>query len=439
MDRRTFITVSSLASGGLLVGCQSIHTDSASVEHYGYNPYVSIGNDETVRIVVPVPEIGQGVRTSLAMLVAEELEVKWEKIEVIQADGSDIYEGRNQRAAGSNSVKVYWEPMRKAGAAAKELLIKAASIDWQVPEHECYAYHGEVVHKVTNNKLTFGALAQKASLLEPPTIVALKSPSQFRLIGTSIKSKDTSSIVQGSMLYGMDIRLPGMLYASIEKCRTYGGRVKTYDDSMARKVTGVKDVFLIPYYGSDPSRPYCREGIVVVGTSTWAVMKGRKELIIEWDIGSNSHENTEEIHQMCRQNLDLPGKDIHRSDGNVNSAFKASTSQLESVYHLPFLAHVPMETINYTIDLKEDSCEVWSTTQMPNVELQNIARFTELSKDKIKLHVPRIGGGFGRRLSIDFTIEAINIAKVVKQPLKLFWTREDDIQHDSFRPFCYLY
>ncbi len=437
MNRRTFITVSSLATGGMLLRCRSELPRTNQADYYEYNAYVSIGNDEIVHIVVPVPEIGQGVRTALAMLVAEELESPWEKIEVIQADGSEIYESRNQRAAGSNSIKVYWEPMRKAGATAKELLIQAASNRWKVAPNECYAFNGKVVHKLTHKKLTFGALAEEASLLEPPTLVSLKSPSQFRLLGTSIKSKDTNAIVQGAVKYGMDIQLPGMLYVSIEKCRTYGGRVKTFDDSDARKVTGVKDIFLLPFYGRTPERPYCREGVAVVGTSTWSVLKGRKALKIEWDVGSNVREDSDSLHQKCNQNLNLPGKDIHKNDGNFNSAFRESASQLESSYHVPFIAHVPMETINYTINLKEDSCEIWSTTQMPQIELNTLSRILELPKDKIKLHVPRIGGGFGRRLSSDFTIEAVNVAKIVTQPLKVVWTREDDIQQDSFRPFSY--
>ena len=437
MKRRTFITVGSLATGGLLIKCQSGHPNDGHTDLHVYNPYVSISSDETVRITVPVPEIGQGVRTSLAMLVAEELEYPWEKIEIIQADGSDVYEGRNQRAAGSNSIKVYWEPMRQAGAAAKEMLIQAASNHWRVAPHECYAYDGEVVHKHSFKKLTFGTLAQAASQLQPPTLITLKSPSQFRILGTAVNNKDASSIIKGAVRYGMDIQLPGMQYVSIEKCPTYGGRVQAYDDAAARKVKGVTDIFVLPYYGSSPTRPYCREGVAVVGTSTWSVLQGRKALKIEWHAGPNVSESSEVLHQKCQQNLNVPGKDIQRNDGDVYSAFRFSATQLESTYQVPFITHVPMETINFTIDLREDSCEVWSATQMPQIELNTIARFTELPKDKIKLHVPFLGGGFGRRLSSDFTIEAIQIAKIVKQPLKIFWTREDDIQQGSFRPMSH--
>ncbi len=437
MNRRTFITVSSLATGGLLIGCQPSRPSTEQVDFFDYNAYVSIGSDGLVRIVVPVPEIGQGVRTALAMLVAEELEVPWDDIELVQADGDEIYEGRNQRAAGSNSIRSFWTPMREAGATAREMLIQAAANRWGVAPHDCYGYIGEVIHKASDQRLSYGALAEEAALLEPPTMVSLKSRSQCRLLGTSVKSKDVNEIVQGSVTYGMDVRLPGMLYVSIEKCPTYGGRVQSFDDSAARQVTGVQDVFLLPYYGSSEERPYCREGVAVVGTSTWSVLKGRKALVIDWDHGPNAEEATAVLHQQCAQHLEVPGDDTRRDDGDFDQALAASSQQLESVYHVPFIAHTPMETINYTIDLKEDSCEVWSTTQMPQIELNSLSRYLEMPKEQISLHVTRIGGGFGRRLSVDFAYEAVNVARIVQQPLKVIWTREDDIQQGSFRPFSY--
>ena len=402
-----------------------------------FNPYVIIGSDNSIRIVNPVPEIGQGVRTALAMLVAEELEVNWAQVEVVQADGDDIYEGRNQRAAGSNSVKVYWEPMRKAGATARELFIQAAAKRWDVQPYQCFADEGFVYQKSGKRKLSYGELALEASRLDPPSVVHLKSSSQLRLLGKSIHSKDTPEIVNGKTKFGMDVRIPGMLYASVERCPVYGGRVKSFNDKEARRIKGITDIFLLPFYGGSEERQYMREGIAVVGVDSWSVIKARRALEVEWDYGKNIKENTEQLHELCLRNIASRGKDIHRNDGDVYGSLQLSHSQLESIYHLPSIAHVPMETVNYTIDLKEDSCEVWSTTQMPNIELGALARYVDLPKEKIKLHVPRIGGGFGRRLSTDFTIEAVQIAKHIKQPVKIFWTREDDIQQDSYRPFSY--
>ena len=437
MDRRTFITVTTLATGGMMIRCSINPGDQPKTFSTELNPYVIIASDESVQIINPVPEIGQGVRTALAMLVAEELEVSWDKVEVVQADGAEIYEGRNQRAAGSNSVKVYWEPMRKAGATARELLIQAAANRWDVHAYDCFADKGFVHQKSGNKKLSFGTLAVEASQLKPPSEVHLKSSSQLRLLGKSIAGKDGLNIVRGITKFGMDIQLPGMLYASVERCPVYGGRVKSFDDSEARKIKGVEDIFLLPYYGGTVERQYMREGIAVVGVDSWSVIKARRALKVEWEYGVNYKENTDQLHDLCFRNLSKRGKEIHRNDGDVYSNLQSSKSQIERIYHVPPIAHVPMETVNYTIDLKEDSCEVWSTTQMPNIELGALARYVDLPKEKIKLHVPRIGGGFGRRLSTDFTIEGVHIAKHIKRPVKVFWTREDDIQQDSYRPFSY--
>lgn len=438
MKRRTFIKAGSLLTGGLLL---SFHIDAAKRKDQPtdnvFNAYLSISSNGTVIITVPVPEIGQGVRTSLAMLVAEELEADWETIEIRQADAGDAYENGSQRAAGSNSVRTYWDPMRTAGATAREMLVQAAANKWNISTSQCEAISGTVRNKLTNSSLTYGQLATDAASLTAPNEVALKSPADFKVLGTSKLSRDVKSITNGAVQFGLDVSLPGMVYAAIERCQTYGGTVLSFDDSETLKVPGVIRAFKIPYFGRNKERPYTREGIAVVGKSTWAVLQGRKKLKIEWDLGPNTHESTDNLHTQCEALINKEGEDIVKNDGDTYGAFDNAAVKIDSTYHVQFIAHIPMEPVNCTVDLKKDSCEVWSTTQMPNNDWNYIADMVKIPKDKITLHVTRIGGGFGRRLDLDFTIEAIKVAQEIKKPVKLFWTREDDIQQDGYRPFSY--
>lgn len=406
-------------------------------EDIPYNSYVSISTDDIVTVTIPVPELGQGVRTSLAMLVAEELEFPWNRIVIEQAKGNEGYEGRNQRAAGSNTVKVYWEPMRKAGATAREMLLIAAAGRWECAVHDCYAFEGKVYHKSNQKILTFGDLAKEASLISPPENVPLKARHHLKILGTAVKNKDAGDIAKGNAIFGMDVVIPGMLYASIERCPTYGGKVVDIKDAAARQIDGITHIFKIPFYGRSEERPYCREGVVVVGTSAWAVIKGRKALTIQWDHGPNLNESTDKLHSECQSLINEKGKDYHRDDGNIYKVLSSADRRIKAEYHLPFIAHAPMEPVNCTIDLKADKCEVWSSTQMPYMELNLLSSLTELPTEKITVNIPRIGGGFGRRLGQDFTIEAVFIAKEIKKPVKLFWTREDDISQDEYRPFSY--
>ncbi len=440
-NRRDFIKTSTLATGGLVLGinlsCKEKPVEKITLRVlHNFNVYLGIDKNGSVQIMNPVPEIGQGVKTCLPMLVAEELGVDWKNVVVKQADAGEQYGGNNQRAAGSNSVRVYWEPMRKAGAVARELLIEAAAEQWKLPKNECYVQKGYVRNNRNRKSFHFGELAEKASTLEIPENIELKDSSEFNLIGKPVRNPEIQEILTGSVTFGQDVRLPNMLYASMEKARAYGATVKSFDDSEALKISGVKRVFKTPFHGN-PERPFCREGVTVVGTSAWSVLQGRKALKIEWETGPNIEESTDKLHRRCSKSVEEKKGDEVKNEGDVYATLHKAKNSIEAVYHIPFIAHIPMETVNCTIDLKEDSCEIWSTSQVPFADLNFLSRFFDFPVEKIKLHVTRIGGGFGRRLGPDYTIEAAKIAKKLMRPVQYFWTREDDIQFDAYRPFSY--
>ena len=442
MNRRSFLCISSLASGGLLISIQIACSTSPKKKGSGIfktlNSYLSIDTDGIAEILNPVPEIGQGVITALPMLVAEELNINWEDVIVKQADAGDGFEGSNQRAAGSNSVRVFWKPMRRAGASARELLKKAAAQIWQINIGDCYVKEGVVYNTIDNRSKGYGDLVELAATLEMPKEIKLKDESSFNIIGTNPFNKSIKDIATGKTRYGLDVRVEGMLYASSKKCKTYGATVKSFNKEEVLAIKGIHDCFVIPYHGSTKERPYCREGVAVVGASVWSVLKARKALNIEWDLGINRNESTANLHKKGQDLVEKRGEYVAKSEGDVLSCFKAKEMEIvEATYHLPFIVHIPMEPVNCTIDLKENECEIWSTTQMPYAERNFVAGFLDMPAENIKIHLPRIGGGYGRRLSLDWTIEALKIAQQVKKPVHFFWTREDDIQLDACRPFSY--
>ena len=440
MKRRNFIKDSALGSASLVIGihlsgCNPPNLDPGVFHRIG--PYLEISTNSQITIHIPVPEIGQGVRTSLSMMIMEELGALWEQVSIKQCDAGPDFGKGNQRAAGSNSVRIYLEPLRRAGAQARHVLKQSAALLWDISPEDCAVADGRIVNRYNRLRFTFGQLVEQASRLNIPEEVELKESSNFEYIGRDQINPDTKDIVTGNVDFGMDIIIPNMLYASIERCPTYGGSVKSFDPSEALKIKGVQRVFKVSAHGSTPERPYTREGVAVVGTSTWAVLKGRQALTIEWDHGLNKDESTKTLHRLCDKLIDQNTGDVHIDQGDVYRSLDSSTHLVEALYKVPLIAHVPMEPVNCTIDLKEESCELWSGTQMPYAEWQFLTNYLEMPEEKIKLHVPRIGGGFGKRLGIGATIEAVKVAQEIKKPVKLFWTREDDLLHDSYRPFSY--
>jgi isoquinoline 1-oxidoreductase beta subunit len=326
--------------------------------------------------------------------------------------------------------------MREAGATARELILEVASQQWGITKEECFVDKG-VVHNTKNkNTVKFGELVEKAARLERPEKVELKNSSDFKIIGKSVTNPDIKKILNGSVVFGQDVRIPNMLYASMEKNDVYGATVHTIDDNAELAIPGVQKVFKVPFHG-DGERPFCREGVAVVADAAWAVLQGRKALKIEWNLGNNTVESTDILHQECEMLIAQKGKDEVKNVGDVYREFSSNSNVLEATYHLPFIAHIPMETMNCTIDLKEGSCDIWSTSQVPFADLNFLSRFFDLPVGQINLQLVSIGGGFGRRLGPDYTIEAAKIAKEIKKPVQYFWTREDDIKYDAYRPFSY--
>ncbi len=441
LSRRDFIKVGLAASGGLLISFHLPGWDveaslqSNGTEGFSFNAYLSIDNQGAVTITAPVPEIGQGVRTSLPMLIAEELEADWSKIQVIQADAGQQYEGRNQRAAGSNSIEVYWKPLREAGAVAREMLLQAAAELWQVKKCTCMAMLGQIVHKPTGRKLGYGAVAEKAAGLAIPKNITLKHPTSFTIIGKPVAGVDVAQIVNGSIKFGQDIKVDGMLYAVIERCPVYGGNVVKFNADKVMLVPGVRHVIQVEAQGN-PDYPSVRAGVAIFANSTWAALKGRKALNVEWDFGLNRQESTERLHTICRELTSQPAPPV-RNDGDVEQALTTASVCLDALYHVPFISHMPMETMNCVADVRKDQIELWVPTQMPAILQKAFARWAKLPLEAVILHVTHIGGGFGRRLAGDFVREAIQLSKAVGKPVHLLWTREDDIQQGFYRPFSY--
>lgn len=443
MKRREFLRAGAAAGGGLLVAttvpafaarvaCAAQESRASAV---AFNVYLTISPDDIVTITAPVPEIGQGVRTALPMLVAEELDVDWRRVRVVQAPGSQEYEGRNQRAAGSNSVRVYWQPMRRAGAAARDLLKRAAAETWQVDAGECETRDGRVLHAPSGRQARYGALAARAAGLPPDPAVALKDPADFRLLGRRIPNVDAEEIVRGTATFGADVRMPGMVFASIERCPVYGGKVLEFDDSAARPLPGYLRAVKVEAVG-DPDRPYVREGVAAIATNTWAAFEARKRLDIRWDEGPNAAESTDRLHAFCERALERRGE-VVREDGDVDAAFEAAARSLTATYHVPFITHTPMETMNCTADVREDVVDVRVPTQMPAITQATLAERLSRPLESIRIHPTRVGGGFGRRLSIDFVLEAVQLSRAVEKPVQVVWTREDEIAQGDFRPFSY--
>nr|MCS5647537.1 xanthine dehydrogenase family protein molybdopterin-binding subunit [Candidatus Neomarinimicrobiota bacterium] len=373
-------------------------------------------------LTVSESEMGQGVWTSLPMIIAEEMELDWTKVTVVQAPVDENYFGRfDMGTGGSSSIRTSWEKMRKAGAVAKDMLLDAAIGKWSVSKADCFAENGFIIHRSTGKKISYGDLAHKASMLDVPKSVQLKNPDTFRIIGTDILRTDAPLKVNGTAQYAMDVNLPDMMYASVERCPYFGGKLKTVDDRDSKKVKGVLDIIEI------------ENGFAVVGTSTWAALQGRKKLKITWDKGSNKYPDSKSISEFFKKRSRKRGAK-GRNEGNVKKVLKDADRVIEAAYEVPFQAHATMEPMNCVVDYQSDQCQVWAPTQSPKDAKKRVREMTGLSDEKVIIHVPFLGGGFGRRAFNDFIEEGVEVSMKLKKPVKLIWTREDDMQHDYYRP-----
>ena len=376
------------------------------------NLYVAIEGDGTVTIVNPRPDMGQGPRTSLPKHLAEELEVDWEQVLVAQADADSRY--GSQASGGSTSTRNFWTPMRQAGAKARVMLIGAAAEAWGVDPTECRAESGQVIHEPSGRRKTYGELAPAASQQPDPGDVPLKRPSQYRLIGRPTRRVDGPQLANGSAIFGYDVKVPGMVYVAIARPRPFRGRARSFDDSAALEVPGVREV---RRYGS---------GVAVVAESTWAAFAGRDALVIDWDPGPDTDLDDEAIRRRLREKV-----------GSLPSLPDEAVIRVDAGYDLPYLAHAPMEPMNCVADVRGDSCEVWAPTQSPGSVRSTVAHTLGVPEGNVTVHVTFVGGGFGRRLSVDYAREAASLSQQLGLPVHVCWSRDDDMRHDYYRPASY--
>jgi isoquinoline 1-oxidoreductase subunit beta len=420
LSRRDFLTAGVAAGAGLVIGFYLPHGSSSPRDTFAPNAYLKIAPDGKITIVVARSEMGQGVRTSLPMILAEELEADWKQITIEQAGASTLY--GDQTTGGSASVRTTWDPMRKAGAAAREMLISAAALEWGVPRSGCKAENSAVVHAASNRRLSYGQLASKASAQPIPTDVPLKQAKDYQIVGKPLPRLDTPSKVDGKAEFGIDFRIAGMKYAVLARCPVIGGKVASFDDKESKKVSGVGFVGKI----SDSA-------VAVVADSVWGAMEGRRMLNVQWDDGPNKELNSAAIAESLKKSASNKAVTLY-STGDVS---KASGRRIESEYHLPLMAHAAMEPGNCMAHFRGSNCELWAPTQVPQDVRDSVATAIGLDPDQVKVNVTLMGGGFGRRLEHDYGVEAALVSKAANLPVKVLWTREDDMRNSTYRPASY--
>ncbi len=437
ISRREFLKRTGQAGGGLVLaltfttGCGRAGPGPASqgAAAVAPNVYVNVRNDGIVEITCHRSEMGQGIRTCLPQIIADEMDADWDRIELIQALGDAKY--GDQNTDGSTSIRNQFDLLRNAGATAREMLIAAAAAEWGVPAEECSAREHAVHHEGSGKSAGFGDLVDAAAELEAPSEAPFKSREDYRYIGKSMDTIDGFAFTTGQAIYGIDTVLPDMLYASIERCPASGGTVVSVDDTEARAVSGVIDVIKLP----DPTSPLLFNvlgGVAVLASNTWAAQKGREALQIEWDRGANGAHESAAYRKALVKSVTSQGNPV-LTRGDAAAAFKAAKSVHEAVYYAPYLSQAPMEPPAAIARITEDGgCEAWACTQNPQAAQDTVAATLGIDKEKVKVHVTLLGGGFGRKSKPDFIAEAAWLAKQTGRPVKVTWTREDDIRHGYF-------
>ena len=419
-SRRSFLKSGGLVISFALPGAQRL-AQAASAAEFKPNAYLRVGADERVTVIVGLSEMGQGVHTAIPMLVAEELDADWTRVRVEQAPVDAAFENpifHTQATGGSTSVNGHWEPMRKAGAAAREMLVAAAAQTWKVNAAECRTEKGAVIHS-SGKKLSYGKLVAAAAKQPVPKAPKLKDPSEFKLIGQSLRRLDTPQKVNGSGKYGLDVRLPGMLTAVIARPPVPGGKAASVDDSKAKQVKGVRQIIQIP------------QGVAVLADGYWQAKKGRDALQIQWDNGPNAGLSSDGITKMLSDATQQEGK-VARNEGNVGATSGAKV--LEAVYEAPYLAHACMEPMNATAWVKKDGIEIWAGTQSQGPNQGILSHVAAVDPKQVKVNTMLLGGGFGRRFAPDFTIAATLLSKMSGKPVKVVYSREDDMRAYFYRP-----
>ena len=404
------------------------------------NAWLRVGTDGRVTLTIDKCEMGQGSQTGLAMILAEELEADWSQVRLGPMPENPAAWSRRMSTGGSTAIHTSWDLLRKAGATAREMLVSAAADTWRVDRSTCRADSGTVLHPATGRRLAYGKLAARAARLPVPENVPLKEPKDFRLIGSRVPRLDTPAKSDGSAVFGIDVKVPGMLIASIERCPVFGGKVKRFDAERARAVPGVRHVVALeasPWTGMNGVRGAgCAAGVAVVADSYWQAYQGRRALEIEWDEGESASLDSDGIRAQFAQLAERPGVEA-RKEGDPAAALATAARRVEAAYEVPFLHHATMEPMTCTAHVRPDGCEVWAPTQNQSDAQRVAAELTGLPNEKVLIHTTFLGGGFGRRLEPDFVSEAVRVSKLVGAPVKVIWSREDDVQHGFYRPASY--
>ena len=431
VNRRSFLKASATGAAGLLIGfyfhseadllaaATETHADSPVV----FNAWIHVGEDDYVTIFIDKSEMGQSILTGLAMIAADELDCDWKKVRTEFAPADKVYINPRfgvQGTGGSSGTPTSWNPLRKASAMARAMLLQAAAQKWGVDVSQCRAESGAVLHDSTKRRATYGSLAEAAAKVPAPQDVTLKTPDQYKLIGKPTPRLDTPAKVNGSAQYGIDVRLPGMLYAAVARCPVFGGKVASFDATKTKTVPGVKDAIQIS------------SGVAVIADNTWAAMQGRRALEIQWDEGPNAKLTSADISKALAEGAAQPGH-AARKEGDVEAGLAAAAIKFVVDYEVPFLAHATMEPMNCTAHVRTDRCDVWSGTQAQTSSQNMAAKITGLDPSAVFIHTTFLGGGFGRRFESDFIGEAVEASKAMNAPVKVTWSREDDMQHDYYR------
>ncbi len=428
LSRRRFLQAGAAAGGGLMLSMSLpfANGDAEAADGFAPNAFIRIGGDGQIVLTMPYVEMGQGTYTSISMLIAEELEVDLKQVRFEHAPPNEKLYGNPllggiQATGNSNAIRAAWQPLRQAGAVARTMLVAAAAKRWKVDPASCRAQSGEVRHPQTRRSMRYGELAADAARIPVPESVALKRPEDFKLIGTPAKRLDAPAKVNGTAVYGIDVRPPGVKIATLAQSPVFGGRVKSVDDAAAKAAKGVRQIVRLD------------DAVAVVADHMGAAKKGLTALVIEWDDGPHAKLNTDDIVGELEK-ATLNAGAVAQNIGEIDKAMASAATKVEATYQVPFLAHATMEPMNCTVHVRKDGCEVWVGNQVLGRAQAAAAKTAGLPLEKVVVHNHLIGGGFGRRLEVDGVIRAVEIAKHVDGPVKVVWTREEDIQHDMYRP-----
>jgi isoquinoline 1-oxidoreductase beta subunit len=425
-SRRNFLKIAATTGGGLILGFHWSKTEASAIgvvgslaEDVNFNSYLSISPQGIITIFSPNPELGQNIKTSFPMVVAEELDADWTKVKVVQA-ALDTKKFERQVTGGSGAIPHSWERLRQAGATARHMLVEAAAKRWSVPASTLTAEESFVVDKAGNRRLSYGELATEASSIAVPKDVKLKEQKDFKLIGKAVRNVDNKDIITGKPLFGLDVYREGMLHSMIQR-PAFGMKLKSVDSAAAKAMPGIVDVVTF------------KNNVAVVGKSTWQVSKARKALKIEYE-ADGALESTADHDKLFKDLLVNGEATVRRKDGDVDAAFKSAAKVITREYQCPFLSHSPMEPMNFFAHVREDGAELIGPSQTPDRARMDVAKMLNMFPDNITMELTRLGGGFGRRLQTDYAVEAAEVSRLVKAPVKVTWTREDDICGGSYRP-----